>query len=126
MPNRRKPTAILESNGAYRKNPNRRRPAEPQPIGEIGLPPDRLSESQQQAWHEIVECCAPGVLTNMDRLALEILCHGVAHIWSGEASSTDLDRVHKQLGKFGMTPSERSTVAIQKPEKKSGFGVGKL
>lgn len=116
MPRPRTPTATLELRGSFDKNPQRRRGKEPQPDGEIGEPPERMTNLQAQAWAEIVENCASGVLTNMDRLTLELICMSLAECWDGTANSTDRDRVFRQLGKLGMTPSERAVLAVAAPK----------
>jgi len=108
----RKPTKILDLSGAYRKNPQRERHNEPQPAEEIGAPPATLGEIECGIWSEIVGNCAPGVLTCQDRNSLELVCIGLGEIRRGEASASDRDRVFRQLGKFGMTPSERSNVCV--------------
>ncbi len=124
----RTPTKILELKGAYRKNPQRERGEEPKAKEGIGPPPRHFDPDQKKVWREISKLCAPGVLTRQDRPAFEIIIIGLDQVrrgvetWSEErqemvrvpASSNHCDRVFKQLGKFGMTPSERSNVVVPK------------
>ena len=112
MPMPKKPTAILKLSGAYKKDPQRERHNEPQPVEEIGEPAETLGDIERGIWSEIVDSCAPGVLTCQDRHSLELVCIGLAEVRSGDANPADRDRVFRQLGKFGMTPSERSNVCV--------------
>ena len=121
MGKQRTPTKILELKGAYKKDPQRRRVDEPQPEREIERPIDRKRAegnpwTQVEVWDELVMQIAPGVLTCMDSVAFEIVCRGVARIWNGKATPADEARVHKMLGSYGMTPSDRSKVCAPKPK----------
>lgn len=51
----RKPTAILELNGAFKNHParGRARANEPKPDPDLGLPPGRLTKNEKAAWCEI-------------------------------------------------------------------------
>jgi hypothetical protein len=119
----RKPTNVLDLSGAYKKNPQRRRPNEPKPEWGIGKAPRSLTPRQQAIWREIVKHCAPEVLTCQGRFTLEIICMGVDTVRQGTASPADSDRVFKQLGKFGLTPGERSNVLVDRSKStRSGFG----
>ena len=120
----RKPTAHLELTGAFKKDPQRKRVGEPKPDKPVGKPPVRLNEAERKAWFEIARQCHPGVLTVMDRAALEIVACGVAWLWNNkDATVTDRKSILAMLGKFGMTPSDRSTLAI-KPKKPIGGRIG--
>ena len=67
----RKPSNVLELRGAFNKNPNRKRPNEPKPIGTVG---DYSLGSVEPAeiWEELKAACPQNVLTQSDRLAFEI------------------------------------------------------
>ncbi len=69
----RKPTAILETSGAFIKNPQRRRPTEPKPTGELGNPPGRLEREEVAMWHEMAAVLPPGVAKNSDRPSFEMM-----------------------------------------------------
>ena len=121
MSRHKKPTKILELSGAFKKNPNRVRANEPQPERLIGECPNHLSDEHKVIWNEIVDKCADGVLTCQDELALEIVVKGVHQMRHGDISGAEMDRLFKQIGKFGMNPSERSNVMVKSPEKESKF-----
>ena len=80
----RKPTSILEFKGAYKKNPQRRRKAEPKPTKPVGRPPPHLDKDQRKAWRDIIRQCHPGVITQMDRAALEVAAYGLAWLRTAE------------------------------------------
>jgi len=119
MGGRRVPTRLKILRGT--DQPCRTNQNEPEPEAEIGTAPDSLGELEQTIWGEIVEESAPGVLTNQDRLSLELVCIGFAEIRRGNANASDRDRVFRQLGKLGMTPAERNNVVVQKPPSRNVF-----
>lgn len=129
----KKPTKILQLNGAYKKDPQRKREPEPEPSEPVGECPSHLSETHKIIWDEIVNNCVDGVLTIQDRHNLEIIVTGFHDIRHGvetdegikQVGGAERDRVFKQLGKFGMTPVDRTNVQVAKAkEKPSGFTTG--
>jgi hypothetical protein len=114
----RKPSNILELNGAFKRNPSRgkARENEPKPEGEIGDPPDHLPADVAGCWREIVGISHPGVLCKADRLIVEhaarILALQRERNWTDRALLTRFEAV---LGKLGMSPADRSKVAVIKP-----------
>ena len=61
MGRKRKPTAVLEMSGAFKKNPDRRR-NEPESTGPLGSPPESFSKPEVEAWRVLVERAPTGVL----------------------------------------------------------------
>lgn len=114
----RKPSNVLELNGAFKRNPARgkARENEPVPNGEIGDPPDHMSANVAACWREIVGFARPGVLCRADRLIVEhavrILATLRAEQWRGNPAL--LSRFEVVLGKLGMSPADRSKVSIFK------------
>lgn len=115
MPALRKPTSVLEANGAYEANPARRREGEPQ-AGGIGPAPDHLSEDERVAWDEVVQDCAAGVFQSSDRRLLERLCGLIAKSRSDPShfGIRQEQLLLKMLGLCGMTPADRSRVFVLK------------
>lgn len=113
-----KPTKVLEITGAFKRNPNRKRPGEPIPTGGIG-PYAKGSLDKAEIWDEIVGQCAPGVLTNADRLALEIAVEYV-HQFRTNPVKFSAARIHvlvALLGRFGMTPADRAKMHLPEAPK---------
>lgn len=110
----RKPTKLLLLSKSARKHPDRlaQRAHEPEPVAGLGDPPKQFSESQEARWLELIEVVPAGVLTRMDRPAAELLCKLWAEERDGKISSTDRKLLASLFGKFGLTPSERSKVAL--------------
>lgn len=119
----RTPTNVLELRGAFKRHPERKRDEEPKPSQAIGECPDRLDAGERAAWDEIVATCCPGVLTNADRLAVELAARLLAELWDTgrEFSVARMTRLHSILGSLGMTPSDRSKVHITQPKPKSRY-----
>lgn len=67
----RKPTALLELSGAFKHDPQRKRPGEPKELRPLGDPPARLSLEAVPYWHELADM-AGATLTWRDRWAVEL------------------------------------------------------
>ncbi|MFJ2989964.1 hypothetical protein ACIPF8_19025 [Collimonas sp. NPDC087041] len=121
----RTPSNVLQMRGAFDKNPKRgrERDGEPEPNGEIGDPPDGMSDGAKKCWFEIVGLLAPGVLCRSDRLSLEMAAELLAQMrdmkWMVPAAV--LTRYETLIGKFGMTPSDRSKVSVPKTQTANPF-----
>jgi hypothetical protein len=107
--------------GAFKANPQRKRERENEPIvtEPIGDPPTTFTGDQLQAWNDIVNRCPKGVLTKADSIAVEGASRLLALERIGKASDAQGRRLDALLGKFGMTPSDRSKVSVagkKKPE----------
>lgn len=120
----RTPTKVLEIKGSFKKNPNRKRDGEPVPTGGIGAFSEG-SKDRQQIWDEIVGQCAPGVLANADRLALEIAVEYVRQ-FRVDPVKFSAARIHvliALLGRFGMTPADRAKMHLPEAPKGDGDNV---
>lgn len=122
MPAPRKPTKILEMQGAYKKNPQRAKARENEPVvhGDIGPPPDCFmpkdgfdggSRPEYRAlWHELIADAAPGVLNRSHRWWLETACRMKFKERHGTAKTGDTAALQKALAGMGMNPAAQSTV----------------
>lgn len=124
MPAVRKPTAVLESVGAFKANPNRSRPDEPDTGRGIGPAPDHMDEDAASIWDEVVGSTAPGVFQSSDRPMMEMLANLLAEYrrdvsgFGGRKYMTLLNL----LARSGMTPSDRSRVTVKSgPQPKEGL-----
>jgi hypothetical protein len=118
----RTPSSVLELRGAYKKDPQRRRENEPMPTEGVGTFTERPT-SLPEIWDEVVSQLVPGVLTVSDRLALELVCRLLAEIrlHPAEISVGKVTTLCNLLGRFGMTPSDRSKVTVPPPFKENPF-----
>lgn len=114
----RTPTNVLDARGSFRKHPERAR-IEPEASGPLSAPPDHLPEPVLQCWQEIASAAPVGVITDSDRLALEIAANLLAQFRTDpiEFTAARLVRLEVLLGKFGMTPADRSRVSAGTPRK---------
>ena len=117
----RKPTAQLEIVGAFKKDPQRKRDAEPQCNEPARMPHDRIDEPVKEAWDFLVSTAVPGVLTAMDSASLLLCARCLSEVWDGEVNITDSQKVNVMLGKLGMTPSERSKVIVPKKKEDNPY-----
>lgn len=119
----RTPTNVLALRGAFKRHPERKRPDEPKPTRAIGECPARLDEGERAAWDEIVLTCCPGVLTNADRLAVELAARLLSESWDMGREFHDKRRtqLHQLLGCFGMNPSDRTKIRVEPPNAANRF-----
>jgi phage terminase small subunit len=141
----RKPTKLLEISGAFKHDPNRRRPNEPQENRPLGDPPERMPVEALAFWRELVEQVPAGVLTAADRWCVELASRLMCKAASGREvpailelaktfdlgsdqvkalisretiSSAEWAVLRGLLGAMGMNPADRSklSVAVEKPK----------
>lgn len=120
MPGRpMKPTHLKIIQGTLRKS---RIKNEPQPNALLGDPPAHLTPEQGNAWHEIVRLCPAGVLTNADRVTVEILaCLLVEARTNPLFSVRRLALLLTLLGKCGLTPADRAKIDLPESTKRNPF-----
>jgi len=125
-----KPMALRELHGTANRNKQRNNDDVPVPTNGIGpaVRPgsgSNLNEGEQAIWDEIVSISYAGVLGEADRIALEMMCKLVYEMRTGFADMTaaKLTQLSSLLGRFGMTPSDRTKITVPKAEKKNSFDV---
>jgi hypothetical protein len=108
------PTALLLSNKSLRKHPDRaaRRACEPRPELGLGPSPSYMDEAVKARWQELIEIVPAGVLTRMDGPSAELLCILWAEMRRGGMNASNRKTLMALFGKFGLTPAERSRVAV--------------
>ena len=116
-------TAILEARGAFKKDPQRAR-VDPEPTGGLRkLPPANLTADQKKAWNRIVKVAPAGVLMNSDEIMLELAACLLAEFQAdpGGMQTARLLRLETQLGKFGLSPSDRARIGVEKSPAPNAF-----
>jgi phage terminase small subunit len=125
MARNRTPSNILELNGAFKKNPQRRR-EEPSVDSELGPPPDHFDDARRAAWAEVVGMAPEGVLTRSDRIAIEMLSDLLVRYRASMApagdkfTSADRRDLLAILARFGMTAADRSRVSAPTEKEETG------
>jgi len=119
----RTPTNVLKLGSAPKNHPERLKDRENEPVNKnpIGRPPTWLGKDERRAWRMIVKECIDGVLGEADRLAVAVASQIAAKCMMGEADHQDRTLLLRYLGQFGMTPSERTKIAVPKEKPKSRF-----
>ena len=136
---RPKPTKLklLQGNPGKRKIPD----DEPEPEVCVPDPPEHLSEAAREHWQQVAtELADAGILTRIDRDALGLYCEAYAR-WvhanqqiqqfgplvkapSGypmqspflAIANKAFDQMRAMLTEFGMTPSSRTKVRVERPD----------
>jgi len=109
----RTPSNVLELRGAFAKNPQRKRPNEPKPVGDIG-DYSLGSVDPAEIWDELKAACPANVLTQSDRLAFEIAVEFTRQYRANPSgiSSERIKTLINLLARFGMTPADRAKINL--------------
>lgn len=115
----RTPTNVLEMRGSFKKHPERKR-ADAEASGPLDGAPDHISGAVLIAWNEISGSAPLDVLTNSDRISLELAANLLSQFRNDplEFPAAKLVRLEALLGKFGMTPADRAKVGGKKEKPK--------
>jgi len=115
MARTRTPTNVLDARGAFKKHPERAR-TDAETAGPLGKAPAHIEGEVLKAWKEIEKSAPLQVLTQSDRLALELAANLLAQFRLGPVDfpAAKLVRLEALLGKFGMTPADRAKVGGKK------------
>jgi phage terminase small subunit len=112
----RTPTALKHLKGTAQKC--RINPREPKYKPGLGPAPAFLSPEAAEFWEEYTEKLAPGVATEVDRPAWICVCETWGELTrkrqDPDAGTNSIDAIERRLwmglGKFGLTPADRSKV----------------
>jgi hypothetical protein len=127
MSRHQQPDEIARLKGADKKDPQRYRAEIPKSSRPLGSAPDHLGKQVEPdpaaCWFELETYCIPGVLTGADRIAMEMLATLLAEYRADPAKfpSTKLNQLSVMLGRFGMTPSDRTKLGVEKSERHNAF-----
>ena len=114
----RKPSKVLELTGAFKKDPQRKRKAEPMPSGAVGDPPLHLALEVKDVWRELSATCFWA--TDADRQIMEVTATLMHQFRINPAEFKQMNHLLSGLGKLGLTPSDRAKVTVpEKPQAKS-------
>jgi hypothetical protein len=110
----RKPTEILEANGAYLLHPERRHPGVPKPDRPLGNPPKYMDPEHKKLWKQIAKRQPPGVLLETDREAFELMIN-LTYIMRTDFTALkgkDTTTLLYLWSHFAMTPADRTKVNV--------------
>ena len=119
----KKPSALKAIAGTDQKNKDRLNPNEPVPVRGIGPAHKSLSEYEFEIWDEVVGISYAGVLGEADRIALEMMCRLIAEMRLDftEMTAAKITQLSQLIGRFGMTPSDRTKIVIPKGQEQNPF-----
>ena len=120
MGRNRKPKALAELDGTFEKHPERRAAyeQEPKPAGPLGEPPRGFDPESYtgsrllEIWNEIVAGAPAGILSNADRMHVEMTCRAIFRIRYREPKASDFNTVREFLGKMAMNPADRPKIQV--------------
>lgn len=115
-----KPTKLLELSGAFKKDPQRKRARqnEPVPKGQIrDYPGDMADATQEDIYKLILETAPDGVVTDTDFLPIWNLARLQHRVCQGIAKVAELQALMAGLGRLGMNPSDRARMQLGTQEK---------
>ena len=115
----RKPTKTLKLEGAFKKDPKRARPDEPEPEG-VPILPGELGHYGLDQWNRVIpQLVKMGVATEVDSDSLYAMCKEWDRYMSGTHSA--LGNWIKIAGRFGLTPSDRAGLVVKQKEPDKGL-----
>lgn len=118
----RKTAAELELNGAFKKNPDRRR-EDPVSRGPLGDPPLHLSGDQKKIWQEFLDTYPEDSLNSENRVWVEIACvladkfRKAGKDGRPPMAASEITALQRALHEMGGSPTSRAKLG--KPVKKS-------
>jgi hypothetical protein len=123
MGSHKKPQALREVSGTANRNKHRDNQDQPKVTIGIGPAPSHFTEQQVEIWDYLVSVMFAGVLSRSDRPTLEMMAvlfyrfrHGtydedtVCPVLNG----VELSRLDSLMGRYGMTPSDRTKIVVPK------------
>jgi hypothetical protein len=118
MPRPRKPSNVLELNGAFKHNPDRKRATVKAAHGVVGDPPEHFDEIQRREYAEIVRLAPPGVLKPSDAQSVALLATLMAEFHQAPYAfnAAKYGATLKLLQQFAMTPSSRENFSVKTDE----------
>lgn len=106
-------------------NPGKRRINDAEPVAPpLGAAPSSWTPEQKILWYEIVNSAPDLVLTNADRLLVELAARLLAQVRAEPVVSPPLATQMRQcLAELGMTPSARARLVVAAPKSANPFGA---
>ena len=124
MPHYTQPIEVAQLKGADKKNPQRYRDIVPKSKLPLGEPPAHMSDDAQECWYELSFYSIPGVMTGADRVLLEVASDLLDEYRKSRVPDEEgrlpkfqvvkLGKLIECLARFGMTPSDRTKLGVDK------------
>ncbi len=124
MPRHTQPREVAELKGAVAHDPQRYRNNPPKSKLPLGNAPDWMDEAEAMAWVDFCTHIPPGVLTETDRMTLEMGSVLMAEFRElrRDFKVSKVAQLISIFGRFGMTPADRQKLHVEKIEdEQDGF-----
>ena len=130
MANPPKPQALRELHGTAKDHPGRQNQNQPKVTRGIGPAPEHFTELQSDIWDYLVSVMFAGVLSISDRPTMEMMAVLFYRFRHGDyeensvcpaLNGVELSRLDSLMGRYGMTPSDRTKIVVPKQEKENVF-----
>ena len=110
MPRVTQPDEIAKLKGSDKSNPDRYKNKVPKSELPLGEPPKHLTDAAAECWWKLSFYMIPGVSTGADRVLLESLSNLLAEYRKSpdDMQTTRISQMINCLGRFGMSPSDRT------------------
>lgn len=117
------PRETAELKGAHKVHPERYRGEVPKSSMPVGDAPEDMREGAQAVWFEISTFAPAGVLTGADRFMLEMASNLLAQYREDpdEFAVGKYGHLISLLARFGLSPSDRTKLAMEAPKEKNPF-----
>jgi len=132
MGSHKKPMELRKLHGTANRNKHRDNPDQPEITKGIGPAPDHFNELQAEIWDYLVSIMFENVLSETDRPSFEVLCILFWRFRHGEHEkdaaipallAAELNRMDSLMGRYGMTPSDRTKIVVPKAESENPFKI---
>lgn len=126
----KKPQAVREMQGTADRNKHRDNQSQPKVTRGIGPAPEHFTELQSDIWDYLVSVMFAGVLSISDRPTMEMMAVLFYRFRHGDyeensvcpaLNGVELSRLDSLMGRYGMTPSDRTKIVVPKQEKENVF-----
>lgn len=126
----KKPDALRQLHGTADRNKHRDNQNQPVITRGIGPAPDHFTELQSDTWDYLVSVMFAGVLAESDRPTMEMMSVLFYRFRHGDyeensvcpaLNGVELSRLDSLMGRYGMTPSDRTKIVVPKAEKANPF-----
>ena len=107
------PSNVKRLKNTYRKH--RENQEEPISKESLGDAPDCLDEAQKKVWVELSNNAIEGVLTDTDRIIIEIIARLLSKLRTeGKLTVGEMGHLIGCLARIGFTPSDRAKISVKK------------
>jgi hypothetical protein len=126
----KKPKALRELQGTIKDHPGRQNKDQPDPEGGIGPAPEYFNEAEKKCWDYLVSCMFKNVMGKSDRPSMELMARLFYRFRFGTyeegamiipLNGAELSRLDSLIGRYGMTPSDRTKITVPKESNVNPF-----